>query len=97
MVKHVILWILKEEHNTPAVKMKMKTALEGLAGQIPGLLDIRVVVDGLPTSNADVMLDSTFVDEAALAAYAVHPLHMEAADTCVRPFAATRSCLDFRV
>ncbi len=97
MVKHVILWTLKEEHNTPAVKERMKTALEGLAGQIPGLVDIRVVIHGLPTSNADVMLDATFTDEAALAAYAIHPLHVEAADTCVRPFTATRSCLDFAV
>jgi hypothetical protein len=41
------------------------------------------------------MLDSMFVDEAALKGYAVHPAHVNVADTKVRPFAQTRLCLDF--
>ena len=97
MVQHVILWKLKEEHNTSAVKAGIKAGIEGLLGTIPGLLEIRVYTDGLASSNADVMLDSSFESEEALRAYAVHPEHVAVADTLVRPFTAGRSCLDFEV
>lgn len=99
MVKHIILWRLKEEltaEEKAAVKQGIKAGLEGLAGRIPGLLDIKVNVDGrLESSNADVMLDSTFTDEAALKAYAVHPEHVAVADGKVRPYTCQRTCLDY--
>lgn len=98
MVKHVILWTLKEELTAAEkaeVKAGIKAGLEGLAGKIPGLLEIRVHTEGLPSSNADLMLDSSFVDEAALKAYAVHPDHLAVADGKVRPYTAVRSCLDY--
>lgn len=100
MVKHVILWQLKEEvqgEEKDAVKAGIKNGLEGLAGQIPGLIDIKVQTEGLASSNADVMLDSTFVDEAALKTYASHPAHVNVADTKVRPYTKTRVCMDFEV
>lgn len=95
MVKHIILWKLKEEHNTAAVKSGIKNGLEGLLGKIPGLVEICVQADGLPSSNADVMLYSVFENEAALKGYATHPEHVFVADTYVRPFTQTRLCLDF--
>ena len=96
MVKHIILWQLKEElADKTAVKAGIKAGLEGLKGRIPGLLDIRVRTEGLASSNADVMLDSSFTDAAALKGYAVHPEHVKVADTKVRPFTKTRLCLDF--
>ncbi len=97
MVKHVILWKLKEEHNTLEVKEGIKNGLEGLLGEIPGLLHISVQTQSLPSSNADVMLDSVFEDEKSLKEYAVHPKHVYVADTFVRPFTETRSCIDFKV
>lgn len=100
MTKHIILWTLKEELSADekaAVKAGIKEGLEGLAGQIPGLVDIHVQTDCLPSSNADLMLDSTFTDEAALKAYAVHPAHVAVADGKVRPYTKLRSCLDFTV
>ncbi len=95
MVKHIILWKLKEEHNTDTVKNNIKAELEGLMGKIPGLTDISVQTESLPSSNADVMLYSVFTDEAALKNYATHPAHVFVADTFVRPFTQTRLCLDF--
>ena len=99
MVKHIILWRLREDltaEEKENVKKDIKAGLEGLAGRIPGLLDIRVNVDGrLETSNADVMLDSTFTDESALRAYAVHPEHVAVADSKVRPYTCLRTCLDY--
>ena len=96
MVKHIILWKLKDDlADKAAVKAGIKSGLEGLKGVVPGLIDIRVVTEGLPSSNADVMLDSTLADEAALKAYAVHPAHVAVADSKVRPYTQVRMCLDF--
>jgi putative aminopeptidase FrvX len=101
MVKHVILWQLKDEltaEEKVTVKTEMKDALEGLMGKIPGLLDVKVYTEGLESSkNAEVMLDTTFTDEAALKAYAVHPEHVAVADGKVRPFTKYRACLDFEI
>lgn len=96
MVKHVILWKLKEEYATSTtIKDGIKKGLEALSGQIPGLLSIHVQTEGLVTSNADVMLDSTFEDADALKNYATHPAHIAVADGNVRPYVAVRLCLDY--
>ncbi len=95
MVKHIILWKLRKENNTAEVKRGIKDGLEALKGVIDGLVEIKVQTESLPSSNADVMLYSVFESEEALKAYAVHPKHVEVADTKVRPFTAERSCLDF--
>ena len=98
MVKHIILWTLKDElsdEEKSTVKREIKAGLEGLADQIPGLLEIHVNIEGLPSSNADLMLDSTFADEDALKGYAQHPAHVAVADGKVRPYTKLRSCLDF--
>ena len=95
MVKHIILWKLKEEHNNTAVKQGIKDGLEGLVGKIPGLLEVNVQISCLESSNADVMLYSVFEDAASLKGYSTHPEHVFVADTYVRPFTQTRLCLDF--
>ena len=97
MTRHIILCTLKEmpEAEKARVKAEIKAGLEGLAGQIPGLVSIRVETRRLPSSNADLMLDSSFESPAALAAYATHPAHVAVADGKVRPYTAVRSCLDF--
>ena len=97
MVKHIILWKLKSEHNTPEVKQGIKNGLEGLIGKIPGLTEISVQTSCLESSNADVMLYSVFEDEESLKGYATHPEHVFVANTFVRPFTETRLCLDFEV
>lgn len=101
MVKHIILWTLKSElseEEKQNVKAGIKEGLESLKGVVPGLLDVKVIIDGrLASSNADVMLDCTLVSEAALKVYAVHPAHVAVADSKVRPYTAVRSCLDFEV
>ncbi len=100
MVKHVILWTLKDGHSAEeivAIKSEIKSGLEGLKGRIPGLIDIKVNTEPLPSSNCDVMLDSEFEDEDALKGYAVHPEHVEVANTKVRPYTASRVCMDYEV
>ncbi len=100
MVKHVILWKLKEEYSDKEkkeIKKGIKEGLEGLAGQIPGLVEIQVNTEPLASSNCDVMLDSTFENENALTRYSAHPLHVAVATGKVRPFTASRTCMDYEV
>lgn len=100
MVKHVILWQLKDEisdEQKKKVKADIKEGLEGLKGKIPGLMDIQVNIFGLSSSNADVMLDTTFDTEESLKGYSVHPEHVKVADEKVRPYTKTRVCMDFDV
>ena len=98
MVKHIILWQLKDEFSDrekKSIKADIKEGLESLLGKIDGLTEIKVETEGLLSSNADIMLYSIFEDEKALKSYAVHPAHTEVADTKVRPYTKTRLCLDF--
>lgn len=100
MVKHVILWKLKEEFSgeeKEQIKKGIKEGLEGLAGQIPGMTEIKVRIDCLPSSTVDVMLDTTFESAEALKAYSVHPKHVAVADSKVRPYTAVRSCMDYEI
>ena len=100
MVKHVILWQLKDELSAAdklKVKAEAKEGLESLMGKIPGLISIHVQTEALESSNADMMLDSSFEDEAALKGYSVHPEHVKVADSKVRPYTKNRSCLDFTI
>ena len=81
MVKHIILWTLKDEYTEAQkkeIRAGIKEGLEGLKGQIPGMIDISVRTDYLPTSTVDVK-------------------HVAVADTRVRPFTANRACMDFEV
>ena len=101
MVKHIILWTLNpelSEEEKKSVKAGIKAGLEGLVGKVPGLLDVKVHIDGrLASSNADVMLDSTLESEEALKGYAKHPEHLAVANGKVRPYTVQRSCLDFEI
>lgn len=96
MVKHVILWKLKPEHNIDAVKSAMKEELEKLPSVVPGLVELKVETNPMPTSNADVMLYSVLESEDALKGYAIHPEHVRVADTFVRPFTEARFCFDYK-
>ncbi len=100
MVRHVIVWTLKDEftgEERETIKKGVKEGLESLKGVVPGLLDIHVYTDGLESSNGDMMLDSLFESEQALKGYSVHPAHVAVASGKVRPYTKTRSCFDFNV
>ena len=100
MVKHVILWKLKDGY-APEEKEKImqgiKAGLESLSGKIPGMTGIHVQLEKLESSNADVMLETYFTDAASLAGYAVHPEHVAVADTFVRPYTQVRLAFDYQI
>ena len=76
MVKHIVLYTLKEGVNkTEAIEI-IRCVLEPLVGVIPGLkhLEIRPAFQG----GMDYALYSEFESREALENYATHPLHQEA-------------------
>lgn len=99
MVKHIIIWTLKEMPEDEKAKAKegIKSGLEGLKGLVPQIKDIKVVIDHLPSSTGDLMLDSTFESAEDLAGYSKHPAHVAVANEKVRPYTANRACLDFEI
>lgn len=100
MIKHVILWKLKEtlsEQEKAEVKAGIKENLEALVGKVPGLTKLNIVMNGLESSNADVMLDSELESVEALKGYQSHPDHVSAANTYVRPYTEVRMCMDYEV
>lgn len=75
MVKHIVLYTLKEGVDKDEAVALIGSVLEPLVGKIPGLLhmEIRRAYVGM-----DYALYSEFESREALASYAVHPLHEEA-------------------
>ena len=96
MVKHMIVWKFHEDlENQEQTAQEIKEALEGLVGRIDGLLEMHILTEGLAASSGDLMMDSTFVDEAALKGYQSHPLHQAVANGLVRPAMEQRLSFDY--
>ncbi len=96
MIKHVILWKIKDGLDKAAVAQGVKEGLEALVGVVPGLTKASVIIEGLDSSTADVMLDSEFESAQALKAYKTHPAHVAVADGRVRPYMEVRLCMDYQ-
>lgn len=78
MIRHVVMWRLKDTPNKAANAVRIKQLLEGLRDKIPGLLKIEVGIDfSAAETSADVVLLSEFADLAALEIYQRHPLHVQ--------------------
>ena len=75
MVKHIVLYTLKEGVNKEDAVKLIASCLEPLVGKIPGLLkmEIRQAFQGM-----DYALYSEFESRKDLADYAEHPLHLQA-------------------
>lgn len=91
MIKHIVMWTLKDPADAP----KMKALLESCRSVVPGIVAFEV---GTRTeeleANADVVLYSVFEDQAALAAYQQHPHHVDVASQ-IGPLRQTRTVLDY--
>ena len=93
MVKHIVLYTLKEDVNKEEAVKLIASVLEPLVGKIPGLLhmEVRPAFNGM-----DYALYSEFESRDALTAYASHPLHLEAKGH-FHHFLATRVAADYDV
>lgn len=75
MVKHIVLYTLKDGVDKDETVKMIASVLEPLVWKIPGLLhlEIRRAYNGM-----DYALYSEFESREALTVYASHPLHQEA-------------------
>ncbi|SNR77879.1 Stress responsive A/B Barrel Domain [Humidesulfovibrio mexicanus] len=98
MIKHIVMWTLKDEAagaDRAANARKMKEMLEALRGVVPSLAALEVGVEVFAASPAcDVILYSEFASRADLDAYQVHPEHQKVV-AFVKQVAASRSVVDY--
>ena len=75
MVKHIVLYTLKEGVEKKEAVDLIESVLVPLVGKIPGLkhMEVKLAFNGM-----DYALYSEFDSREDLEAYAVHPLHLEA-------------------
>ena len=94
MVKHIVLYTLKENVDKDAAVQLIASVLEPLVGKIPGLLhmEIRATYQG----GMDYALYSEFESKEALANYAKHPAHLAAKEHFWN-FLNTRVAADYEV
>lgn len=81
MIKHIVLWKLKETAEGCSAAenaLEIKRRLEALNGLIPGMFRLEVGMDfSREDASSDVVLYSEFASRAALDVYQNHPLHEE--------------------
>ena len=97
MLRHIVIWKLSDnlnENEKKETSTKIKTILEALKPQIKEIIEIKVNINELATSNTDIMLDSLFESEEALNAYRIHPEHMRAGEF-IGSVTANRAAFDY--
>jgi hypothetical protein len=100
MVKHIVLWKLKEtafgngkQENAQIIKQ----LLEDLNGKIPGMIKAEVGIDvSAGEASADVALYSEFLSRQALDEYQSHPLH-EAVKQFILEVRSERRVVDYEI
>ena len=92
MIKHIVLYTLKNVVNKDEAVEIIKNALEPLVGVVPGLthLEIRGAYQG----GMDYALYSEFESKEALRDYATPPAHLEAKSHFWN-FLEDRYCADY--
>ena len=93
MVKHIVIYNLKEGVDKDAAVELIRSVLEPLVGKIPGLthLEVRRTFNGM-----DYALYSEFDCKESLANYANHPAHLAAKEHFWHML-DTRVCADYEV
>lgn len=98
MVKHIVMWKLKDEHNgmnKEELAVEMKNQLMALKGSIAELVDIQVGINSInPDKNSDIVLTTEFNTSDDLATYAGHPEHMKVV-AFAKQIVVERACVDY--
>lgn len=97
MVRHIVAWSFKpgfSEQEKKEYAQRIKSELESLRNIIPGIVEIKVYTELLPSGNRDAVLNSLFESEQALADYQIHPEHKKTS-AFVGTVMENRVCLDY--
>ena len=100
MIKHIVLWKLKEEAEGLSKKenaAELKRKLEGLKSKISEIVELEVGLS-FETSDAasDVALYSLFKNKEDLGKYQKHPEHQKIAEF-VKSVVSERRVVDYEV
>jgi hypothetical protein len=99
MIRHLVLWNLStDDPNEKAqIVAELTRRFSALLPVIDGTQRIDIRADlGDIAGNWDVVLDSDFLDAAALDFYQTHPAHLAVVEY-VRSVVSDRACIDFEV
>ena len=97
MIRHIVMWNFADEISKDErmeISYKIKNDLEGMSNIADGVITIKVVINELASSNADIMLDSLFRDLDSLSAYQEHPEHKKIG-AYVKSVVKDRKCIDY--
>lgn len=98
MIKHIVMWTLKEEAEGAVASenaAKMKEMLEALNGKIEVLKHLEVSADVFESApECNIVLYSEFESKEDLQTYAVHPLHQECV-SFIKKIVSSRSVIDY--
>lgn len=100
MLKHIVMWKLKDFANGKSKKenaQELKSMLEALVDRIDVLRSVEVGIGNLHNlhnDNYDMALISTFDNEADLNAYITNPLHVKVSEFC-KSIRESRVAVDF--
>ena len=97
MLRHIVMWNYKDGFTNDENIENAKTAkskLEALAQCIDGIIELKVHINELSSSNKDIVLNSLFESEKALAAYQTHPEHQKVS-SYVGTVMQNRACIDY--
>ncbi len=100
MIRHIVAWDFREEFSDEENRVygeEIKRELENLKNLIEGIVSIEVLTNSMFSSDADIMLDSVFIDEEAYKAYQSHPEHVRVGTNVVRPRTCNRKCFDYYI
>ena len=97
MIRHIVMWNYQDGLSTKeneANARQVKQELEALTSCISGIIELKVHINALPSSNKDIMLDSLFASKEVLAAYQMHPEHQRVS-AYVGSVLQNRVCIDY--
>ena len=97
MITHIVMWSFQDElSNTEKEEAgaTIKQKVEALKDVIPGIIDLKIIVNEFEASTRDILLFGVYETVESLNAYQIHPAHMEAG-AYIKSKTKDRVCFDY--